>query len=89
MYEEKYIMVSMIIQGPKQPGNDIDIYFQLLVNELKELWAKPDVRCYDAFKKEVLQPSCRGFTHNSTYACIRQHIGAENKGESGMCDMHG
>ena len=25
--KKKYIMMSMIIQGPKQPGNDIDIYF--------------------------------------------------------------
>jgi hypothetical protein len=25
--KKKYIMMSMIIQGLKQPGNDIDIYF--------------------------------------------------------------
>ena len=25
--KKKYIMMSMIIQGPKQPRNDIDIYF--------------------------------------------------------------
>src|SRR3954466_183312 len=50
--KKKYIKVSMIIQGPKQPGNDIDIYFQLLVNELKELWARPGVRCYDAYKRK-------------------------------------
>ena len=42
----------MIIQGPKQPGNDIDIYFQLLVNELKELWARPGVICYGAYKRK-------------------------------------
>ena len=45
-------MVSIIIQGPKQPGNDIDIYFQLLMNELKQLWAKKGVRCYDAFERQ-------------------------------------
>ena len=36
--KKKYIMMSMIIQGPKQPGNDIDIYFQLLVEELLTVW---------------------------------------------------
>ena len=53
MYEEnKYIMMSMIIQAPKQPGNDTDIYFQLLVEELLKLWVqKPVVKCYDAYKK--------------------------------------
>jgi hypothetical protein len=51
--KKKYIMMSMIIQGPKQPGNDIDIYFQLLVEEPLTLWEKePVVKCYDAYKKE-------------------------------------
>ena len=31
--KKKCTMVSMIIQGPKQPGNGIDIYFQLLVED--------------------------------------------------------
>ena len=47
-------MMSMIIQGPKQPGNDIDIYFQLLVEELLTVWIDaPTVKCYDAYKKEI------------------------------------
>jgi len=50
--EKKYIMMSMIIQGPKQPGNDIDTYLQLLVDELETLWTD-GVKCWDAFKKEV------------------------------------
>src|SRR5215216_5097673 len=46
--------MSMIIQGPKHPGNDIDIYFQLVVEELLTLWVKePAVKCYDAYKKEI------------------------------------
>ena len=53
MYEEKNIMMSMIIPGPKQPGNDIDIYFQLLVEELLTVWIDaPAVKCYDAYRKE-------------------------------------
>ena len=47
-------MMSMIIQGPKQPGNDIDIYFQLLVEELLTVWIDaPAVKCYDAYRKEI------------------------------------
>ena len=55
VYEEKqYIMMSMIIQGPKQPVNDTDIYFQLLVEELLTLWIDaPGVKCYDAYRKEI------------------------------------
>ena len=45
--------MSMIIQGPKQPGNDINIYFQLLVEELLTVWIDaPAVKCYDGYRKE-------------------------------------
>ena len=32
------IMLSMIIPGPSSPENDIDVYLQPLIAELKELW---------------------------------------------------
>jgi hypothetical protein len=43
----KYIHMSMLIQGPKQLGNDINLYLQLLKEELETLW-KPGVRTWDA-----------------------------------------
>ena len=33
-------MMSMLIPGPKSPGNNIDVYLQPLIDELKELWEK-------------------------------------------------
>jgi hypothetical protein len=36
--KQKYIMMSGLISGPQQPGNDIDTYFGPLVEDLKELW---------------------------------------------------
>ena len=36
-------MMSIIIQGPKQPGNDIDVYLRPLVEDLKLLWKKEGV----------------------------------------------
>ena len=46
--------MSMIIQGPKQPGNDINIYFQLLVEEPLTVWIDaPAVKCYTAYRKEI------------------------------------
>nr|XP_016457723.1 PREDICTED: uncharacterized protein LOC107781523 isoform X1 [Nicotiana tabacum] len=43
----EYIMLSMIIPGPSSPGQDIDVYLQPLIAELKELWEK-GVETYDA-----------------------------------------
>ena len=40
-------MLSLLISGPKQPGNDIDVYLEPLVHELKVTWDE-GVRIYDA-----------------------------------------
>jgi hypothetical protein len=34
----KFIMMPVLIPGPKQPGNDIDVYLRPLVEELLLLW---------------------------------------------------
>ncbi|XP_057444525.1 uncharacterized protein LOC130736753 [Lotus japonicus] len=47
-------ILSMIIPGKKPPGNDIDIYLQPLIKELKELW-NDGVDAYDASKREMFK----------------------------------
>src|SRR4051812_46084917 len=47
----KYIHMSMLIQGPKQPGNNINLYLELPKEELQVLW-NPGVKTWDAFKGE-------------------------------------
>jgi len=32
--KQKYMMMPVLIHGPKQPGNDIDVYVRLLIDEL-------------------------------------------------------
>ncbi|GJY40208.1 hypothetical protein Tco_0427478, partial [Tanacetum coccineum] len=41
----------MSAKGPKQPGNDKDVYLASLIDDLKTLWDK-GVKVYDAYKKE-------------------------------------
>ena len=49
--KRKYIMMTLLISGPKQPGNDIDVYLAPLIDDLKELW-QPGVQIFDAYSKE-------------------------------------
>lgn len=46
------LMLTLLIPGPKQPGNDIDIYLEPLVDDLKELWNN-GVEVYDASTKSM------------------------------------
>ena len=45
--KKKFMMLSLLLLGPRQPGNDIDVYLESLLEDLKTLW---DVRvqAYDA-----------------------------------------
>ena len=52
--KRKYIMLSMLISGPRQPGNDIDVYLKPLIEDLKELW-EDGVDVFDANRKEVFK----------------------------------
>ncbi|KAI5312908.1 hypothetical protein L3X38_042082 [Prunus dulcis] len=36
--KRKFMMLTLLISGPKQPGNDIDVYLEPLIDDLKSLW---------------------------------------------------
>nr|XP_029144822.1 uncharacterized protein LOC112708962 [Arachis hypogaea] len=46
------LILSMIIPGEKMPGNNINVYLQPLIKELKELW-HDGVQTLDRFKNEM------------------------------------
>ncbi|XP_060183024.1 uncharacterized protein LOC132612978 [Lycium barbarum] len=48
----EYIVLSMIIPSPSSPGNDIDVFLQPLIAELKELW-EMGVETYDAETNQI------------------------------------
>ena len=49
--KQAFFMLSLHIHGPTAHRNDIDIYLQLLIDELNELW-KVGVETYDASTKQ-------------------------------------
>ncbi|XP_026430298.1 uncharacterized protein LOC113326836 [Papaver somniferum] len=48
--QDDNIILSMLIPGKKQPGKNIDVYLQPLIDDLIELWEK-GVKVYDSFSK--------------------------------------
>ncbi|XP_057803523.1 uncharacterized protein LOC131018837 [Salvia miltiorrhiza] len=46
--KRRFMMLSLLIFGPKQPGNDIDVYLAPLIDDLKELW-EVEIKAYDAY----------------------------------------
>ncbi|KAL6189211.1 hypothetical protein ACLB2K_040601 [Fragaria x ananassa] len=52
--KRKYMMLTLLISGPKQPGNDIDVYLQPLVDDLKVLWDEIE-EVYDSVRGEYFK----------------------------------
>ena len=52
--KRKYMMLSMMISGPKQPGNDIDVYLSPLIEDLKLMWDQ-GVEVFDEFANETFK----------------------------------
>ena len=51
---QKYMMLSMMISSPRQPGNDIDVYLSPLIEDLTKLWGK-GVIVFDGYQNETFK----------------------------------
>ncbi|KAM6545767.1 hypothetical protein CsatB_026503 [Cannabis sativa] len=49
--KRKFTMLTLLISGPSQPGNNIDVYLAPLVEDLSQLWCD-GVSAYDAHRNE-------------------------------------
>ena len=49
--KSEFLMLPLLILGPTSPGDDINVYLQPLVDELKDLW-KFGLDTYDASKQQ-------------------------------------
>ncbi|XP_052294335.1 uncharacterized protein LOC107178912 isoform X1 [Citrus sinensis] len=50
--KDPFMMMSLLIPGPKAPGRDIDVYIRPLIDELKELW-NHGVETFDASTRQT------------------------------------
>ncbi|KAL4582382.1 hypothetical protein LXL04_006929 [Taraxacum kok-saghyz] len=78
--KRKYIMMSLLIQAPTQPGNDIDVYMSPLIDDLKTLWSS-GVDVYDAYKKEQFQLRAMIFCTISDFPAYGNLSGYKTKGK--------
>jgi hypothetical protein len=76
----KFIMMPVLIQSPKQPGNNIDVYLRPLVDELLQLWAKPGVRVCDEHKQEEFDLRALLFVTINDWPALSNISGQSNKG---------
>lgn len=52
--KRKYVLLSMLISGPKQPRNNLDVYLNPLIEYLRVLWEK-DIDLEDVYQGETFK----------------------------------
>jgi hypothetical protein len=78
--KRKFIMMPVLIQGPKQLGNDINVYLRPLVDELLLLWKKEGVRVWDENKQENFNLRALLFITINNWPALSNLSGHSNKG---------
>ena len=71
--------MPVLIQDPKQPGNNIDVYLRPLVDELLHLWAKPGVSVWDEHKQETFNLRALLFITINDWPALSNISGQTNK----------
>ena len=78
--KRKFIMMPVLIQGLKQPRNDIDVYLRPLVEELLLLWSSTAVRVWDEYKQEHFDLRALLFVTINDWPALSNLLGLSNKG---------
>jgi hypothetical protein len=78
--KRKFIMMPVLIQGPKQPGNNIDVYLRPLVDELLQLWRDEGVPVWDEYKQAEFNLRGLLFVTINDWPALSNISGQSNKG---------
>ena len=78
--KRKFIMMPVLIQGPKQPGNDIDVYLRPLVEELLQLWREEGVPVWDEHEQKEFDLRALLFVTINDWPALSNISGQSNKG---------
>ena len=73
-------MMPVLIPGPKQPGNDIDVYLKPLIEDLLLLWKEEGVLMWDAHAEEHLNLLVLLFVTTNNWPALSNLSGHSNKG---------
>ena len=77
--KRKFIMMPVLIQDPKQPGNDIDVYLRPLIEDLLKLW-NDGVPMWDAHEQVEFNLRALLFVTINDWPALGNLSGQSNKG---------
>jgi len=67
--KRKYLLLTILISGPTQPGVDMDVFLEPLMEEMKKLWEE-GVAMWDEFRKEAFTLKAMIFVTINDYLAL-------------------
>ena len=77
--KRKFMMLTLLISGPKQPDNDIDVYLAPLIDDLRLLW-EVGVDVYDAYRQQSFNLKAILLWTISDFSAYENLVGCTVKG---------
>nr|ABB47542.1 transposon protein, putative, CACTA, En/Spm sub-class [Oryza sativa Japonica Group] len=84
-FKRKYIMLCLLIQGSRQPVNDIDVFLEPVIDDLEILW-KEGVETWDAYGQENFTLRVLLFCTINDYPALGNLSGQTVKGKKACSD---
>ncbi|RVW30064.1 hypothetical protein CK203_115143 [Vitis vinifera] len=89
--EPRNLRLAISADGPRQPGNDIDVYLAPLLDDLKMLW-DVGVECYDVHQQELKDIACLicgedTFSHRLKHGKKNSYTGKTKDGLNSRLDL--
>jgi hypothetical protein len=72
--KRKYLLLSIVIQGPKHPGINIDVFVEPLMQEMETLW-KEGIDIVDGFTRQTFNLRAIIFVTIHDYQALFVHLG--------------
>ena len=87
--KRSYIQMSLLIQGPRQPRNDIDVFLEPVIDELVDMFEKGCGGCLGRVQKGTRHDQGSTFHYNHRPARMRLLVWREDKRLYWMCRVLG
>ncbi|XP_013723380.2 uncharacterized protein LOC106427185 [Brassica napus] len=87
--KKENIMLTLLIPGPQQPGNSIDVYLEPVIEDLNQLWRKGE-SAYDVLSNSVFTLKAMLLWTISDFPAYGNLAGCKVKGKMGcpVCGKH-
>jgi hypothetical protein len=84
-HKRKFLLLTILIQGTKKPGIDIDVFLEPLMEEMEKFW-KHGVKMWDEYRRETFTLKAIIFVTIIDYSALFS-LSGQKKRKNRLCSL--